>query len=189
MSLDKYIERLKPKCNDCGGRGKYADILQSSTVIKPCPSCNEGIQPIDQPALILDIVGNLVDARRAFEIGDSSRLEKYIYEIENDYHEKAAFVLYIKDSYQHHLALALKNLLILCGAVGVAITIDIPADVGSTLDEAFLYMIGDIENIRAHEYEKTYIIILYHRLNSFATHHGIYLIKHLDALLEGEKGG
>ena len=163
MSLDKYIERLKPVC-------KVAH-LQSMDYV--CPECNNtGLQPIDQSALILDIVGNLVDARMAFKYKHIKN------KVVGTYFEK-------------YLTLALKNLLILCGAVGVAITIDIPADVGSTLDEAFLYMIGDIENIRAHEYEKTYIIILYHRLNSFATHHGIDLIKHLDALLdhEGEKDG
>ena len=188
MNLDKYIERLKPVC-------KVAH-LQSMDYV--CPECNNtGLQPIDQPALILDIVESLCNARRAFEEfceHDRDNFTHYLNNVEIYDSDKTKYYMYrgfVSGHPGHYLALALKNLLILCGAVGVAITIDIPADVGSTLDEAFLYMIGDIENIRAHEYEKTYIIILYHRLNSFATYHGIDLIKHLDALLdhEGEKDG
>ena len=175
MNLDKYIERLKPVCKECGGSGKVSiKIVPNKNYLSPyrdCTSCTDGIQPIDQQALILDIVGNLVDARMAFKYKHIKN------KVVGTYFEK-------------YLALALKNLLILCSSVGKERFDNLGICI-KTVDKFFPSIISEITNLFYTDKPKMWIHSSVSILVSFATHHGIDLIKHLDALLdhEGEKDG
>ena len=43
MNLDKYIERLKPVCKECGGRGYIVDKhFKNPDYDNTCPYCKDG---------------------------------------------------------------------------------------------------------------------------------------------------
>lgn len=113
-----FVDRGDYKCKDCNGSGKQGDEGKLFQSLLDCPVCHGVGTHRDISEILLEIIGCLVDAGRAYKNPKVSDYENILNSIDGGLWKKQ-YVDWIKGTFEDHIATAFIYLFDLAGYLGI----------------------------------------------------------------------